>query len=58
MGAVYKRKRRCCRLCKPSKRGLAKRDLKAKGGSWSTRQDYRLAMKRELENLWRDSARQ
>jgi hypothetical protein len=48
MGAVYKRKRRSCGLCKPSKRGLAKRERKGKGTKWFTRQDERWATKRAL----------
>jgi hypothetical protein len=43
MGAVYKRKRRCCGICKASKRGLEKRERKGKGTIWTTRQDDRLA---------------
>jgi hypothetical protein len=35
MGAAYKRKRRSCGLCKPSKRGLAKRERKGRAPSGS-----------------------
>jgi hypothetical protein len=48
MGAVYKRKRRSCGLCKPSKRGLAKSARKGKGSTWFTRQEERLATRRAI----------